>query len=90
MSAADGMIGGATAPRDAMRSCPGYEYLRHSAGRVVMVEQVDCGYFVIGDGKPVAGPFATHAQAWRWIDRNEGEPISRSELVSEWFFGNDE
>ena len=54
------------------------------------VDQTDCGWwFVIGDdGKPVAGLlFATHAQAWRWIDRKKGEPVSRSEKVSEWLFG---
>ena len=28
--------------------------------------------------------FATMADAWRWIDRRRGEPISRAEKVSEW------
>jgi len=27
------------------------------------------------------GPFKSHTEAWRWIDRNEGEPISRSESL---------
>lgn len=36
----------------------------------------------------VAGrTFDTNAQAWRWIDRQEGSPISRSEDVAEWVFG---
>lgn len=38
-------------------------------------------------GKPdVAGPFKTNAEAWRWMDRQEGEPVSRSEKTSEWVF----
>jgi hypothetical protein len=28
--------------------------------------------------------FTTNAAAWRWIDRQEGEVISRAENVSEW------
>jgi hypothetical protein len=30
--------------------------------------------------------FPTNAAAWRWIDRHEGETISRSEAVSEWIW----
>ncbi len=42
-------------------------------------------HFVVDEtGSVVAGPFTTNAAAWRWIDRREGEPISRSEAVSDW------
>lgn len=27
----------------------------------------------------VAGPFPTHAAAWRWIDRHDQEPVSKDE-----------
>lgn len=30
--------------------------------------------------------FATNAKAWRWIDREENEPVSRAEDVSDWAF----
>lgn len=39
------------------------------------------------DGHVVRAGFATMADAWRWIDRQEGEPISRGEKVSEWIAG---
>lgn len=28
--------------------------------------------------------FDTNAQAWRWLDRQNNEPISRSEDVGDW------
>jgi hypothetical protein len=28
--------------------------------------------------------FTTNAAAWRWIDRQQGSPISRAEVVSDW------
>jgi hypothetical protein len=34
--------------------------------------------------------FATNAAAWRWIDRHEGEAISRSEAVSDWIASKDD
>jgi hypothetical protein len=34
----------------------------------------------------LAGPFETNAEAWRWLDRHEGSPVSRSEQVGEWMF----
>jgi hypothetical protein len=44
---------------------------------------------VIDDtGTVIAGPFKTNAAAWRWIDRQNGEPISRSEDVGEWIAFN--
>ena len=39
------------------------------------------------EGKHVlAGPFATNAEAWRWIDRQMGQPISPREKVAQWLF----
>jgi len=32
----------------------------------------------------LAGPFATSAEAWRWIDRNTGTAVSRSEATGQW------
>jgi hypothetical protein len=37
-------------------------------------------------GSILAGPFKTNADAWRWIDRHEGEPISRREHVAQWLW----
>jgi hypothetical protein len=34
----------------------------------------------------VAGPFTTQAEAFRWLDRDEGDPISPSERRSDWSF----
>jgi hypothetical protein len=33
-----------------------------------------------------AGPFDTNADAWRWLDRVNGEPISRAEKVAEFIW----
>lgn len=32
----------------------------------------------------IAGPFATMAEAWRWIDRRVDEPINPAEKKSDW------
>jgi hypothetical protein len=43
------------------------------------------GFVAVEDGYVIrGGPFATHAAAWRWIDRAENEPISRAEDVADW------
>lgn len=34
----------------------------------------------------VAGPFSTNSEAWRWIERHEGEPVSASEKRAEFGF----
>lgn len=34
-----------------------------------------------------AGPFKTNSEAWRWIERYQGEPISKSEERGDWIFG---
>lgn len=41
-------------------------------------------WFVTKEGEEVAGPFPTMSDAWHWIDRHEGEPIGRSEKVTDW------
>jgi hypothetical protein len=49
----------------------------------------DIAYFVYSthdEHIPVAGPFMRHREAWRWIDRHEGSPISRSEKTAEWYW----
>jgi hypothetical protein len=53
----------------------------------MQVIETASGYAVTNNDSIIAGPFATHAAAWRWIDRHEGEPISRAEHVSEWIVG---
>ena len=30
--------------------------------------------------------FNTNAEAWRWIDRRQGDIVSRSEAVSDWIW----
>ena len=37
-----------------------------------------------GFGAEIVGPFPTNAQAWRWADRHDGHPVSKSEDTSEW------
>lgn len=37
-------------------------------------------------GSIVGGPFETSAEAWRWIDRYTGQPVSPSEQKAEWVF----
>ena len=41
------------------------------------------GWSVVAAGV-ILKTFATNAQAWRWIDRYQGDIVSRSEAVSEW------
>ena len=48
------------------------------------VEERAGAFIVIEDDEIVAHGFATCAAAWRWIDRREGEPISKSEQRTEW------
>lgn len=46
------------------------------------------GYFVVKDyfDPALAGPFFSHAEAWRWIDRHSGDPINKSEDRAQWAF----
>lgn len=41
-------------------------------------------WFVMRGDQQLAGPFKSHSEAWRWIDRHEGEPISPAEKKSDW------
>lgn len=43
---------------------------------------------VVAGGDVLAGPFETSAEAWRWIDRSSGSPISKSEDSAQWFYDN--
>jgi hypothetical protein len=52
---------------------------RHIAG-------TDGAWCVFEGTRTLAGPFETNAEAWRWFDRHEGEPISCSEAMTEWLF----
>ena len=48
--------------------------------------QADGRYVVLGDdGATIAGPFDTNSEAWRWIDRQEDEPVSKSEAKTDAF-----
>lgn len=41
-------------------------------------------WVVANRGSVLAGPFETSSEAWRWIDRYTGDPVSRSEKTAEW------
>jgi hypothetical protein len=42
------------------------------------------GPWHVVEGATVLHVAEPNALAWRWIDRREGSPVSRSEKVSEW------
>ena len=47
-------------------------------------------WFVVGaDGRVLAGPFKTNAEAWRALDRINGQPVSRSEKTSEYLWNKE-
>jgi hypothetical protein len=48
------------------------------------VDHRDGGWVVVEDKHVLAGPFETHAEAWRWIDRHDGQSISPHENRSQW------
>lgn len=43
------------------------------------------GWSVVAAGV-ILKTFATNAQAWRWVDRHQGDIVSRAEAVSEWIW----
>ena len=47
-------------------------------------KQIGAEWFVTRGAYQLAGPFPTNAEAWRWIDRQSGSPISPSEKKTEW------
>lgn len=48
------------------------------------VRTPDGRWQVVAGGSVLAGPFETSADAWRWIDRNSGDPISKGEQTADW------
>jgi hypothetical protein len=51
-----------------------------------VVVRHDNNWFLEDQGKRIAGPFQTNAEAWRALDRHEGDPVSRSEQTGQWWF----
>ncbi|RWH32460.1 hypothetical protein [Mesorhizobium sp.] len=56
---------------------------------MMTVTEKEGGFVVIDDNSPngsrkLAGPFPTHGEAWRALDRMEGEPISPAEKRADW------
>jgi len=52
------------------------------------IEQTPDGRWQVENGKGdvIAGPFATNAEAWRWVDRSEGEAVSPQERKVDWLW----
>jgi hypothetical protein len=51
-----------------------WRMLREDAATAGMaVEQTLEGWIVVGADEVLAGPFATQAEAWRWLDRRVPE-----------------
>ncbi len=66
--------------------CPA-PIVRHGAGAAPTVErQADGTFVVVANGYIVSRPFASNAEAWRALDRMEGDPVSKAELKSEWLW----
>ena len=49
----------------------------------------ELGQWVVVTASGQRHSFPTNAAAWRWIDRQEGETVSRSEAVSEWIWSKE-
>jgi hypothetical protein len=49
-----------------------------------ILQGTDGWYIEYDDGITLAGPYDTNAEAWRALDRLNGEPINRREQVSDW------
>lgn len=56
--------------------------------RSLTVTKTRDGWSVIA-ASVVLKTFETNAQAWRWIDRHQGDIVSRSEAVSEWIWSKE-
>jgi hypothetical protein len=64
------------------------DIMKHEASsRALTVTQDAAGRWLVTDGRRVLGPFASNAAAWRFVDRHEGEPVSRSEETTDWLWG---
>ncbi|TIT10814.1 MAG: hypothetical protein E5W74_15180 [Mesorhizobium sp.] len=56
------------------------------------VIRIPDGWIVTASAKAtavIAGPFETMAEGWRWIDRAQGEPVSRGENMAEWIWSKE-
>lgn len=54
---------------------------------MLKVQTSDGKYFVVGDDDPdgdFAIEFKTHAEAWRFIDKQNLEPLNPQEKKSDW------
>jgi hypothetical protein len=53
----------------------------HACSGGLLVTQNTAGMWLVADGNGIviASSFATNEAAWRWLDRQGGEPISKSE-----------
>ena len=51
---------------------------------MIEVVQSASGWDVVDSDGKVLASFATNAEAWRFADRCEGDPVSRSENVASW------
>lgn len=46
--------------------------------------RIENDWYVLHEGNRVAGPFQTNGEAWRWIDRQQGEPLNPAQKRSDW------
>ncbi|WP_167498762.1 hypothetical protein [Mesorhizobium sp. M2D.F.Ca.ET.223.01.1.1] len=55
--------------------------------KATVVTKAPNGAWVVMSGAVLlAGPFDDSSSAWRWLDRYEGEPVSRGEQTAEFVF----
>jgi hypothetical protein len=53
---------------------------------VTAVQDPDGRWIVVAGKRLLAGPFDSSAGAWRWIERQSGEAVSKAEERADWFF----
>jgi hypothetical protein len=51
---------------------------------MTVIEIEEAWHVADGAGATIAGPFKSNAEAWRYFDRQSGDPVSRGEAVSSW------
>lgn len=51
---------------------------------MTVIEVFTDNWGVQDDGLLIASGFRTNAEAWRWIDRHQGEPVSKAEDTADW------
>ena len=49
-----------------------------------VIQTSDGNWSVIDDNGTILVEGLSNSAAWRWVDRKMGDPVSRSEKVSEW------